>query len=109
VTDGDTKIVPLHSVAEPTPEERVRRLGVEVERLARQRGRFALPAMTDDYIDQCCREVARVFAPSGYLLRWSDTFDWCEGGRLHIANNLTSRRSFHRTRFKDNDDGPGTV
>jgi hypothetical protein len=30
--------------------------------------------MTADYIDQCCREGARVLAPGAYLLRWSDTF-----------------------------------
>ena len=34
---------------------------------ARQKGRFALPAMTGDYIDQCCREAARLLAP---LTRW---------------------------------------
>jgi hypothetical protein len=27
---------------------------------ARQKGRFALPAMTSGYIEQCCREAARV-------------------------------------------------
>jgi site-specific DNA-methyltransferase (adenine-specific) len=27
---------------------------------ARQKGRFALPAMTGEFIDQCCREAARV-------------------------------------------------
>src|SRR5262245_41053965 len=26
---------------------------------ARQKGRFALPAMTGDYIEACCREAAR--------------------------------------------------
>src|SRR6516162_9337790 len=51
---------------------------------ARQKGRFALPAMTDDYIDECCREAARILAPSGYLLRWTDTFHLCEGDHLHI-------------------------
>jgi site-specific DNA-methyltransferase (adenine-specific) len=52
---------------------------------ARQRGRFNLPAMTDDYIDSCCREAARVLVPSGYLLRWTDTFHLCEGDHQRIA------------------------
>jgi hypothetical protein len=34
MTDSGKKIAPLVSVAEPSPEERARRLGVEVERLA---------------------------------------------------------------------------
>ena len=55
---------------------------------ARQKGRFALPAMTDDYIDQCCREAARLLAPSAYLLRWSDTFHLCEGDHRRIADVL---------------------
>jgi site-specific DNA-methyltransferase (adenine-specific) len=55
---------------------------------ARQKGRFALPAMTGDYIDQCCREAARVLTPSGYLPRWSDTFHLCEGDHLRIADVL---------------------
>src|SRR5215472_2328533 len=52
---------------------------------ARQRGRFNLPAMTGDYIDACCREAARVLKPSGYLLRWTDTFHLCEGDHLRIS------------------------
>jgi site-specific DNA-methyltransferase (adenine-specific) len=52
---------------------------------ARQRGRFNLPAMTGDYIDACCRESARVLRPSGYLLRWTDTFHLCEGDHLRIT------------------------
>jgi hypothetical protein len=35
MTDSDKRIVPLHSATEPRAEERARRLGVEVERLAR--------------------------------------------------------------------------
>jgi site-specific DNA-methyltransferase (adenine-specific) len=34
---------------------------------ARQKGRAALPAMTDDYIDEVCCEVGRVL---GLLLAW---------------------------------------
>ena len=52
---------------------------------ARQRGRFNLPAMTNTYIDMCCREAARVLTPSGYLLRWTDTFHLCEGDHLRIT------------------------
>ena len=52
---------------------------------ARQRGRFNLPAMTSSYIDACSREAARVLAPSGYLLRWTDTFHLCEGDHLRIT------------------------
>jgi site-specific DNA-methyltransferase (adenine-specific) len=55
---------------------------------ARQKGRFALPAMTGEYIDQCCREAGRVLAPKAYLLRWSDTFHLCEGDHLRIADVL---------------------
>jgi hypothetical protein len=47
-----------------------------------------LPAMTADYIDQCCREGARVLAPGAYLLCWSDTFHLCEGDHLRIADVL---------------------
>jgi site-specific DNA-methyltransferase (adenine-specific) len=52
---------------------------------ARQRGRHHLPAMSSDYIDACCGEAARVLTPSGYLLRWTDTFHLCEGDHLRIA------------------------
>jgi len=56
---------------------------------ARQKGRAQLPAMTESYIDDVCREVARILVPSGYLLRWTDTtFHLCEGDHLRIADNL---------------------
>jgi site-specific DNA-methyltransferase (adenine-specific) len=45
--------------------------------------------MTGDYIDQSCREAARVLAPSGYLLRWTDTFHLCEGDHRRLADVLT--------------------
>jgi site-specific DNA-methyltransferase (adenine-specific) len=51
----------------------------------RQKGRGQLPAMTDDYIDACCREIARVLVPRGYLVQWVDTFRLCEGHRLCLA------------------------
>jgi site-specific DNA-methyltransferase (adenine-specific) len=52
---------------------------------ARQKGRFNLPPMTSGYIDACCREAARVLTPSGYLLRWTDTFHLCEGDHLRVV------------------------
>jgi site-specific DNA-methyltransferase (adenine-specific) len=56
---------------------------------SRQKGRFNLPAMTADYIDACCRESARVLTPSGYLLRWTDTFHLCEAAHLRITELKT--------------------
>jgi site-specific DNA-methyltransferase (adenine-specific) len=55
---------------------------------ARQRERCALPAMTSGYIDECCREIARVLQPSGYLMLWSDTFRVGTGAHLRIADIL---------------------
>jgi site-specific DNA-methyltransferase (adenine-specific) len=55
---------------------------------ARQRGRFALPAMTSDYADACCREGARVLRLSGYLMLWTDTYNLCEGSHRRIADVL---------------------
>jgi site-specific DNA-methyltransferase (adenine-specific) len=53
---------------------------------SRQRGRAELSAMTSDYIDVCCRAAARVLRPSGYLLRWVDTFHLCQADHLRIAD-----------------------
>jgi site-specific DNA-methyltransferase (adenine-specific) len=50
----------------------------------RQRGRAQLPAMSEDYIDAVIVEIARVLKPSGYLMRWMDTFGLCEGHHLRI-------------------------
>src|SRR5262245_4778276 len=55
---------------------------------ARQRGRAALPAMTVDYIDAVCIEIARVLEPSGYLMLWADTFCLVEGHHLRIPRAL---------------------
>ena len=52
----------------------------------RQRGRASLPAMSEDCIDECCREIARVLTPGGYFMRWLDTFCLCEGHHLRIAD-----------------------
>jgi site-specific DNA-methyltransferase (adenine-specific) len=54
----------------------------------RQRESCALPAMTRDYIDACCREIARVPQPSGYPMLWSDTFRVGTGAHLRIADIL---------------------
>jgi site-specific DNA-methyltransferase (adenine-specific) len=51
---------------------------------ARQRGRACLPSMTEDYIDAVCLEIARALTPSGYLMRWIDTFGLVEGQHLRI-------------------------
>jgi site-specific DNA-methyltransferase (adenine-specific) len=55
---------------------------------ARQRERCALPAMSEDYIDACCREIARVLAPSGYCMRWIDTYGLCEAHHQRVADCL---------------------
>ena len=55
---------------------------------ARQKQRARLTAMTDDYIDACCREIARVLRPSGYLFLWVDTFRLCQGDHLRIRDML---------------------
>jgi site-specific DNA-methyltransferase (adenine-specific) len=55
---------------------------------ARQRERCALPQMSDEYIDRCCREAARVLRPSGYLFIWADTFRLCTAYHLRVADVL---------------------
>jgi site-specific DNA-methyltransferase (adenine-specific) len=55
---------------------------------ARQSARAALPQMADKYIDACCREIARLLRPSGYLMLWADTFNVCEGNHLRIKDVL---------------------
>jgi site-specific DNA-methyltransferase (adenine-specific) len=56
---------------------------------ARQKERFKLPPMTDDYIDDSCREIARVLTPSGYLMLWADTFRLCQTYHLRVADVLS--------------------
>jgi site-specific DNA-methyltransferase (adenine-specific) len=51
---------------------------------ARQRGRARLPAMSAEYIAAVENEIARVLRPSGYLLRWADTYELCEAHHLRI-------------------------
>ena len=44
--------------------------------------------MTGSYIEQCCRDIARVLRPSGYLFLWADTYRLCTGEHLHVADVL---------------------
>jgi site-specific DNA-methyltransferase (adenine-specific) len=55
---------------------------------ARQRGRFMLPSMSSEYIDECCREFARVLRPSGYLMLWQNAFRTLEGHHKRLADVL---------------------
>ena len=55
---------------------------------ARQKLRFALPAMTDRYIEECCREIARVLRPCGYCFVWTDAFRLCRGDHLPFSDLL---------------------
>ena len=55
---------------------------------ARQQERYTLPAMTDSLIDNCCREIARVLRPSGYLPLWADDFRLLEGYHLRFIEIL---------------------
>jgi site-specific DNA-methyltransferase (adenine-specific) len=50
----------------------------------RQRGRAGLPAMTDDFIDAICLEIARTLKPSAYCMRWLDTYGLCEAHHLRV-------------------------
>jgi site-specific DNA-methyltransferase (adenine-specific) len=52
---------------------------------SRQRGRAQLPSMSEDYIDACCREIARALVPGGYFMRWVDTYGLCEAHHLRIT------------------------
>jgi site-specific DNA-methyltransferase (adenine-specific) len=51
---------------------------------ARQRGRARLPSMSETYIDECAREIARTLTPGGYLMLWIDTFGLCESHHLRL-------------------------
>src|SRR5215469_7687682 len=54
----------------------------------RQRERCKLPQMSSEYIDECCREMARVLMPSGYLMRWQNAFQVGTGAHLRLADVL---------------------
>jgi site-specific DNA-methyltransferase (adenine-specific) len=83
LSDGDTSLTffdPQHrSVLDKL------KFGNEGER---QRGRAALPAMSEEYIDSVCLEIARVLAPSGYLMRWLDTFCLVEAHHHRIPRDV---------------------
>jgi site-specific DNA-methyltransferase (adenine-specific) len=55
---------------------------------ARQKQRCKPPAMSDCYIEQCCRDIARVLRPSGYLFLWADTFRLCRGDHRDVDDVL---------------------
>jgi len=64
----------------------------------RQRERCKLPQMSSEYIDECCRELARVLMPSGYLMQWMNAFqigggvDVIAWDNLRISNGYRARR-----------------
>jgi site-specific DNA-methyltransferase (adenine-specific) len=58
------------------------------EGISRGQRRCALPQMSDELIDQCCREFARVLRPSGYLMLWANAFNLCEGHHKRVADVL---------------------
>jgi site-specific DNA-methyltransferase (adenine-specific) len=70
---------------DPQHREALEKLAYGNEGLQRQRARAALPAMSSDYIDACCREIMRVLRPSGYFMRWIDVFGLCTGQHLRIV------------------------
>jgi site-specific DNA-methyltransferase (adenine-specific) len=72
---------------DPQHRSTLERLGYGNEG-ARQKQRCALSAMSDSYIDECCREIARVLRPSGYLFLWGDVFRLCRGDHLRVADTL---------------------
>ena len=52
----------------------------------RQRERCLLPQMTSAFIEECCRESARVLRPSGYLMLWQNAFGVCEGWHQRLGD-----------------------
>ena len=44
--------------------------------------------MSDSCIEQCCRDIARVLRPRGYLFLWADAFRLCRGDHRHVADVL---------------------
>jgi site-specific DNA-methyltransferase (adenine-specific) len=58
----------------------------------RQQARAALPTMTFDYINACCREIKRVLRPSGYLMRWIDKFGLCSSLHQKLVDEMGYER-----------------
>jgi site-specific DNA-methyltransferase (adenine-specific) len=54
----------------------------------RQKARIALPSITEVYIDDMIRQIARTLVPFGYLMLWTDTYRLGEGYHLRIADVL---------------------
>jgi site-specific DNA-methyltransferase (adenine-specific) len=54
----------------------------------RQKRRFLLPTMNDEYSDACYHEIERVLQPSGYCISWADTYRLCEAYHLRVAHIL---------------------
>ena len=65
---------------------------------ARQRGRARLPSMSEEYIDACCREIARALAPGGYLMLWVDTFGYARVIIFESPLRPTGSRTHQRRR-----------
>jgi site-specific DNA-methyltransferase (adenine-specific) len=55
---------------------------------SRQRGRAQLPAMSENYIDACLRQIVRALRPHGYCMLWADTFGVCEAHHRRVADAL---------------------
>jgi len=53
-----------------------------------QKARIALPAMSDAYIDDVIRQIARTLVTFGYLMQWTDTYRLGEGYHLRTADVL---------------------
>jgi site-specific DNA-methyltransferase (adenine-specific) len=58
----------------------------KTERAYQRLSEHLVPQMSADYIDACCREIARVLVPSGYCMRWLDTYGLCEAHHLRVAD-----------------------
>jgi hypothetical protein len=57
---------------------------------AKQKARFDLPAMREEYIDACLRRIALALRPSGYCVLWADTFNLCEGHHRRVKMPLSA-------------------
>ena len=55
---------------------------------SRQKRRAQLPAMTEDCIDDCLREFARVLQTYGYLMLWADAFNLLMAHHRRVADVL---------------------
>jgi site-specific DNA-methyltransferase (adenine-specific) len=81
--DGCTPLV----VFDPQHRENLDKLKYGNEG-ARQRERCLLPAMSTEYTNSCCREIARILTPGGYLMLWANAFQVCEANHLRLHDVL---------------------